>query len=120
MRQGLSNILVGFGAALICLSLFCFLHQFTYSNDIFVLGGILVAAGFILSAGSKTINTNQINKNLKTLNNILWGKKDPEPAVIVKCPICGCIMEKEWKILDNYDRIKTRYVCPHCQFRTII
>lgn len=53
-------------------------HEFVISEIVFVIG--IIVAGIAYAKLPKEqkpdINTDKINKNIQTMNDILWGKKE--------------------------------------------
>lgn len=63
------------GAGLIVGSLILMftVHEFMYSDIGFIIGVVLIG---LACARNKKINTDQMNKNIQTMNDALWGKPE--------------------------------------------
>jgi hypothetical protein len=53
-------------------------REYTVSSMVFILGMILIGCAYAKSPQPEgpAINTDQVNKNIQTFNNILWGKQE--------------------------------------------
>lgn len=84
-----------FGLCFIFISLFGMLgaHEYSLSSVVFLLGMAIAgfAYGNLTKSDKLTINTEQVNKNIQTYNDFLWGKENNEPFVKITT-------EKYWQL----------------------
>jgi hypothetical protein len=74
-----------FGTFFIIISLWGMLiaHEYSLSGVVFLLGMAIVgfAYGNLTKSDKIPINTERVNKNIQTLNDILWGKEKKENTI---------------------------------------
>jgi hypothetical protein len=126
MRSGLSLIIISFGSIVILVSLFgmIYCHEFSISESLFIIGGVIAAFGMLSSQKlpKPKINTGQINKNIQSLNDLLWGKEKTPTNPIIKCHLCNIEMQSDGQLLipipgTNAVRVYKRFICPVCGYR---
>lgn len=99
-------------------------HEYSIGQVTFLIGIILVGISYAKFPNDQKppINTDQVNKNIQSLNDLLWGKEKTPINPIKKCHLCNVEMEPDGQLLipvlsTNAVRIYNRFKCPVCGYR---